>query len=88
MRLTLTKGNSVENAGGSAGAASGVNDHDAIVTEWHDEQLQVKPRSPDNEDLAVSTGADRVFTSPPVTLVRDPFDAGLPSEAQTIPLPA
>ena len=51
IRLTLTNGSSAANAGGSGGAASGVNDHDAIVTEWQDEQLQVKP------GLLVAAGA-------------------------------
>ena len=63
IRLTLTKGSSLANAGGRGGAASGVNDHDAIVTEWQDEQLQVKPRSFDGAGVAETAPADWAFAA-------------------------
>ena len=66
IRLTLTKGSSVANPGAGSGAASGVKDQDAIVTEWQDEQPQVKPRSLVEAGVAEIPAADWAFAAVPL----------------------
>lgn len=62
-RPTLTSGSAIANPGGRGGAARGVNDHEAIVTEWQDEQLQVKPGLLVAAGAAETEAADSAFAA-------------------------
>lgn len=87
-RSTLTSGSSGAAASAIAGAASGVNDHDASVTAWQDAHPHEKPFSLDDSgSTEIGAAACPTSAAAPGVGAWDRAGGAPSSEAQSMPTP-